>query len=331
MESDTPNEHASRRRIALLALLHQRPHSYKEIIAALDKRDLWIYDRMADASVIAQQQYYQFRRDLLALRHSQWQIKYDRNTKRYSWHNSPFKLSLNQSQIIVLATLHHTFAQKTTPYANDIQELLTFFVRLLPEGQQETLVKQNQIFNIDLHERTDYSDLDPQTQNEVGRAILCRQQLAFTYRSPRAEQALDHVIEPEPLHMKDGHVYLHGWSLAYEKVLRFRLDYIVPGTARMLSILSARSRPRAPSYLLRYHLTPTLARNSVSQHFPQQEVEKHPDGSATITAEVSDLFEARRILLSYGEHCLVEAPPELVEQMRIVAADFARKYLSSNE
>ena len=34
-----------------------------------------------------------------------------------------------------------------------------------------------------------------------------------------------HVIEPKPLRFKDGHVYLHGWSLDRDKELRFRLDY----------------------------------------------------------------------------------------------------------
>ncbi len=71
-----------------------------------------------------------------------------------------------------------------------------------------------------------------------------------------------------------------------------------------------------------------IARNSVSQHFPGQTVETHTDGSATVTARIPDLFEARRILLSYGENCTVLEPPELVEQMRVVAAEFSKIYLT---
>ena len=89
-----------------------------------------------------------------------------------------------------------------------------------------------------------------------------------------------------------------------------------------------RPRPAARTFLLCYHLTPALARNGVSQHFSDQKVEVHPDGSATVTAQITDLFEARQIVLKYGENCVVESPPELVEQMRVIAAHFAQTYLT---
>jgi predicted DNA-binding transcriptional regulator YafY len=41
-----------------------------------------------------------------------------------------------------------------------------------------------------------------------------------------------------------------------------------------------------------------------------------PDGSAEISAEVSDLWQARQILLRYREHCTVLEPAELVQMMR---------------
>ena len=74
-----------------------------------------------------------------------------------------------------------------------------------------------------------------------------------------------------------------------------------------------------------------IARNGVSRHFDAQHVDLHADGSATVTARITDLFDARRILLSYGENCTVLEPPELVKQMRTVAADFSRKYLTLGE
>jgi predicted DNA-binding transcriptional regulator YafY len=236
-------------------------------------------------------------------------------------------------QIHALATLHQTFVQKTMPYSQDIQELLSSFIACLPAQQQKALIKQKRLFNIDLRETTDYGTLDEKTKNEVDRAILCGQQLEFSYKSPRQGQERRHVIEPEPLRIKDGHVYLYGWSLDYEKVLQFRLDYIVPSTAKMLHTSIVHRRPYVPSYVLRYHLTPTIARNSVSQHFPhpQQTIERHPDGSATVTTQITNLFEARRILLSYGEHCTIDSPPELVEDMRSIAESFAKKYLSATE
>ncbi len=133
------------------------------------------------------------------------------------------------------------------------------------------------------------------------------------------------MIEPNPLSFKNGHVYLDGWSVNHDVELHFRLDYILPGTARMLPT-SQRPRPAPRTYLLRYNLTPNIARNGVSQHFPSQQVEAHPDGAATVTAEITDLFEARQLMLKYGENCVVESPPELVKQMCVIAAHFAQTY-----
>jgi predicted DNA-binding transcriptional regulator YafY len=60
-------------------------------------------------------------------------------------------------------------------------------------------------------------------------------------------------------------------------------------------------------------------------------VEPHPDGSATVTAQVTDLFEARRILLSYGANCTVLEPPALVEEMRTIAAALYKIYHTPGE
>ena len=60
-------------------------------------------------------------------------------------------------------------------------------------------------------------------------------------------------------------------------------------------------------------------------------MEAHADGSATVTAQIIDLFQARRILLSYGLHCVVLEPPELVEEMRTIAAELYRIYCTAGE
>jgi proteasome accessory factor C len=138
------------------------------------------------------------------------------------------------------------------------------------------------------------------------------------------------VIEPEPLVFERGHVYLYGWSIDRQKRLQFRLDYIIPSSAEVLHTSVLPSRPAPISYTLKYRLSPVIARNSVSQHFPSQQVETHPDGSATVTARITDLFDARRTLLSYGENCTVLEPPELVQQIRSIALDF-KKYLTPDE
>lgn len=330
MRNDTPTERANRRRLALLALLHHRPYAYDELIAALDRDELFSSDRASDAAVIARLKRYQFRNDLRALRLLSCDIRCDLHTRFYTWHNSPFGLSFTQEKLTTFALLLNTFNETTILHAHDIQALLRYLIERLPEEQQKVLANQRGAFSIDLHETTDYRNADQLTIQRIERAIARKQQLQFTYRSPREGQERRHVIEPQLLIFEHGHVYLYGWSINHEQRLQFRLDYIIPGSAEILNISVLPGRPSPVSYTLKYRLSPIIARNGVSQHFPGQQVETHPDGSATVTARITDLFNARRTLLSYGENCTVLEPPKLVEQLRAVALDF-QKYLTRDE
>jgi predicted DNA-binding transcriptional regulator YafY len=331
MRSDTSTERANRRRLALLALLHRLPYSYDELVAALDRDKLFSYDRASDAADSAQKQRYQFRNDVQVLRKLSCDIHFDRFSKCYSWRNSPFGLNLTQEQLTTFALLLNTFNETMMLHADEIKALLSFFVERLPQEQQKQLARHRYPFSIDLHETTDYHNADAHNIKRIELAIERSQQLKFTYRSLREGKEHMHVIEPQPLVFERGHVYLNGWSPEYGKPLRFRLDYILPGSADMLPNSIANSRPSPISYVLCYQLSPVIARNGVSHHFTGQQVDSHSDGSATVTAPITDLFNARRILLSYGENCTVLEPPALVEQMRKVAADFSKKYLTPDE
>jgi predicted DNA-binding transcriptional regulator YafY len=331
MRSDSSTRRANRRRLALLALLHRRPYNYDELIAALDRDDLFSYDHASDSAVIARQQRYQFRNDVQALRKLSCDIRCDRRSGSYVWHNSPFGLGLTQEQLTTFALLLNTFNETMMIHADEIKALLNFFVERLPQEQQKQLARHRYPFSIDLHETTDYHNADAHNIQRIELAIERSRQLKFAYRSLREGKEHVHVIEPQPLVFERGHVYLNGWSPEFGKSLRFRLDYILPGSADVLPTQIAQSRPSPVSYVLRYQLSPEIARNGVSKHFLEQQVESRPDGSATVTARITDLFDARRILLSYGENCTVLEPPELLKQMRKVAADFSKKYLTPDE
>lgn len=331
MKQDTRAERAAKRRFALLALLHTHPCRYDEIVASLDQDELLDYDRFADQKAIARQQRFQFRHDLDALRLMGCQIEYDHSSKSYAWHNSPFGLCLSQTQLSAFAVLLDTFEHATILHAADVEALFTYLVGRLPDEQRKTLLAGRRCsFSIDLHEATDYRAADPATVGRIETAIRLGRQLEFLHRTPRDGKERRHVIEPRPMVFEHGHVYLCGWSVDWNKELRFRLDYIVAGSATVLSIPVRRSRPSQVAKLLRYRLNAVIARNSVSEHFPGQVVETHADGSATVTAQVIDLFEARRTLLSYGLNCVVLEPPELVEEMRTIAAELYRIYCTAS-
>jgi predicted DNA-binding transcriptional regulator YafY len=316
MRSDTHAERAAKRRFTILTMLHNRPHTYNEVITILTQKHLLDYDRSADPAATAKQQKYLFRHDLTALRAMGCQIEYERHGKLYIWRNSPFGLHLNTSQLTTFALLCDTFEDATVLHADEIHSLLAYFVNLLSSDQQKDLKNQRRSFSIDLHETTDYRNADPATVAKIEMAIQRGRQLEFYHRTSRDGKERRHVIEPRPLVYERGHVYLYGWSIDWDKELRFRLDYVVPSSVTILPITIAPTRPAGAPKQLRYQLSPIIARNSVSQYFNGQVVESHPDGSATVTAQITDLFEARRILLSYGKNCTILEPPELVAEIR---------------
>jgi predicted DNA-binding transcriptional regulator YafY len=331
MKLDTNAERSFRRRIRVLSLLDECPRSYDDIIAVLDREHLLSYDSQEDSKTIKNQQRYQFRNDLRVLKLCGYRITCNRKNKTYTWHNSPFGLSFAAIELNTLSLLCDMFRDSTIPHADDIRAFLTSLIALLPEDQQKIVKDQRIAFSIDLRETTDYRNFDQETLRQIEMAIQREQQLEFTYCSPSKGQERRHIIEPQPLIFKDGHVYLRGRHVEMNKALNFRLDYIVPGSAEMLRIKNSNNRPFARTYQLRYWLGPAIARHSVSEHFPGQEVERHADGSATITAKITDLFEARRIVLSYGFNCIVYEPPELVEQMRQVRDHFDKSYPTLDE
>lgn len=331
MKRDTRAERAAKRRFTILTLLHVRPRRHDEIVAALNQAKLFDDDCCTDSTSTVRQQRFQFRHDCHALRLMGCEIAYDRHSKCYTWHNSPFGLRLDQAQLSTFAMLLDTFVDSSILHANDIRALLTYLVSLLPADQQKALDTGRRPFSIDLHETTDYRLADPDTISKIELSILRGQQLEFVHKAPRDGKERRHVIEPLPLVFERGHVYLSGWSIDWNKELRFRLDYIVPGSARVLPASVRPSRPRAVPKQLCYRLSSVIARNKVSEHFPNQVVETHADGSATITAHVTDLFDARRILLSYALHCVVLEPPELVAEMRTIATELYKIYCTQGE
>jgi predicted DNA-binding transcriptional regulator YafY len=329
---DTRDKLTFRRRLALLALLHRSPQPYHKIVAALDQQKLFYYDSHADKATVARLQKYQFRYDLRTLKQTGCLIEFDRTSKCYCWRNSPFGLSFNPTQLNALALLCDTFATATMPHADDVRELLAFLAERLSPQQKKAMNDQCRVFSIDLRETTDYRNVDPKTLQEIKRAIQRTQQLEFVYRSSYKGQERRHVIEPKPLVFKEGHVYLYGRAVEGNKELHFRLDHIVPGTAHMLSTSFTHARPHSRSYTLRYWLSPALARNGVSNHFPsERQVEMHADGSATVTARIDNLFEARRKLFSYGINCVVLEPPELLADMRLFRDHLIKTYGTPSE
>jgi predicted DNA-binding transcriptional regulator YafY len=167
------------------------------------------------------------------------------------------------------------------------------------------------------------SRIDGTVLAAVKHAIDERRELAFLYWStfdvdaPRRHRVAPYAIFFRP----EGHGYLDATLLevapsggeTLQAAIDYRLDRIVPGTTQVLPRVLPPARPQRRAYTLRYHLLPVVARrHDVAAYFPNTQIAYHDDGSATVTATVTNLWQTRQILLRYGTACEVVEPPELI-------------------
>jgi predicted DNA-binding transcriptional regulator YafY len=314
-----------------LTKLHIRPYLYDEMQSALAEAG-FSDPAEADDPTAAKRHWDEWHADLKALRAVGYTIHCDRRTHFYTWADSPFGLALSEAQLLAFGILLDTFANTTMLHHAEIHDLLTTLLARLPVDQHTALASKRRPYQVNLRETTDYRNADPATVETIERAIQKGQQLEIRYCSAKDGVERTHTVEPRPLIYKGGHVYLPVYNLVLGKELELRLDGIVPGSARGLPQRAQRSRPPGRTYTLQYRLSPVIARRRpISENFPGQQVEYHEDGSATVTAEIGDLFAARRLLLAYGENCLVVSPPELIADLRRTIAALHQQYSSTEE
>ena len=80
-------------------------------------------------------------------------------------------------------------------------------------------------------------------------------------------------------------------------------------------------------YAIKLHFDAAVAETVADTHWHDtQQVEERENGSAVITFEVDGLAEIVYWILSYGPHCRVLEPPELVEKVREMHKAAAEQY-----
>ncbi|HMQ32728.1 MAG TPA: WYL domain-containing protein [Chloroflexaceae bacterium] len=241
-------------------------------------------------------------------------------------------LDLPDEDLEALAFLLSNFSESSLPNAGRVDALLDRIIALLPPERQGGLPRPARDVRLDYPSPS--RSVAPHTLERVRRA-MGRQQLGFAYRSAYAEgeSVVLHRVAPYGLIFRDGHHYLDAYCHdCGDPALRpryrlYRLDRIVEDSVRALPDVLPPIPPARPSYRLRYTLAPAVARQQdVALWFPGSLARFLPDGSAEITAETGDLWQARQILLRYREHCLVLEPPELVAMIRESVAAMAGRY-----
>jgi predicted DNA-binding transcriptional regulator YafY len=304
------------RRLALLVALHFAPRTLQALYAdAITQGYVVADDTQSGSGEPPDTWRYSFYADLEVLRAAGLDIYFDRRANLYKWSNSPFGLSLSEEHLAALKLAQQTFSGHTFPYAVQIRSMLAYLSNLLPREQTEKLAKLTAGIYIQLHEAESYEQIDKQMLDRIGTALRTGRQLEFKYLSTKHGEARPHCITPSELLYKDGHVYLTGWRDNTRGVALFRFTRIVPAT---LHVSGATARqPFVMRHTIMYTLAASVAAGGVSERFADQQVEWQPDGSALVTAHTADLWEAHRVLLSYGQTSRVLAPPELVEMMRV--------------
>lgn len=320
-----------RRRLLLVRALLRGPATTAELIAAINAElGEQGYPEAAAAAL---------KHDFDALKGEYGcQIAYDRPSRRYSLADlgELALLDLPDSCMEALAFLEASFPEGSgLPEHANLRALLERVVLLLPPARQ--VQHRRRRSTIRLGVGAGGRRIDPDTLAIVKYAVEERRELVFDYLSTfDAELPRRHRVAPYGITFRpEGHGYLDATVLevtpkggeVIHAAIDYRLDRIVPGTVALLPTVLPPIRPTPPSYRLHYTLVPQVARRKdVAAYFPNTVIAYHDDSSATVTASVTNLWQARQILLRYGDACLVHEPAELVALFRQTSEGLARLY-----
>jgi len=274
------------------------------------------------------------RHDLAALR-NEFDCVISRGAGNVYTLNSPGRLALldlPDAELEAMAFLAAAFAEGAMPNAPQVAALLERLRGLMPEDRRRHLARSS------ARPRLVRPVVTSRASEEVTaklKGAVGRQQIEFEYRSPYAPagETERHRVSPYDLIHRDGQTYLEGYChecsvpRLVSRYIFYRLDRIVDKSLKVLpAALPPGPMPRT-SYGLRYRLSAHVAgQEDIRLWFPDSRVESCEDGSVVVSARITDLWQARQILLGYREHCRVLEPPELIDLMLESIARLAELY-----
>lgn len=246
-------------------------------------------------------------------------------------------IGLSSESLYGLAFLLNTFSSDNG--ANDIvQPLLDGILRILPTHQQRELAKFNSTLELSL-QRLDTGNIAPLVWDKVRTAVQKHQLLRFKYIARRHEERLPrtHTVEPYVFRFFRGHyelkAYCRHWVNPYGQErsnvgwFRYRLDHFQADGIEILPDKLPVGQREQRLISIRYSLSPSLARGGISRYFEDMHIGKaDSNGWVEVSGRTDDLFEAERIFLAYGEHCVVLSPSELVRKMKKSVEAMAKSY-----
>jgi predicted DNA-binding transcriptional regulator YafY len=282
-----------------------------------------------------------FEEDIRRLRQWGVEIPDARKTKVYTLASygefSP--VALDEIALDALAFLLETFGPGA-PNSERVQQLLRSVTDWLPSHQAASLTARRQRLRLDLRQRDD-AVIDPTIEQTIDRSLREGRLLRFAYRSPgRTDDVTPvHTVDPwyKVFDTIRGHFYLDAYWLEstsphgrykQQKWQKFRLDFMLAGQIELLPTKRNPAPPPRPRHQLEYLLSPRIARyGRVTRHFEQMKVhESDVQGWVRVTATTPDLFQAVRLLLTYGPNCKVIGGPEARREMEKLVRGLGEVY-----
>ena len=236
-----------------------------------------------------------------------------------------------------LALLMQTFGGQVGEHS-EIQDLLDELISILPLETRRGL--ENPVIPIDLNllQSVDPNGIPEKVWGSAWRAVKTHRKLSFNYISPGYADGLKryHEVLPYRIQYQWGHWYLRAYRLLRQDLdgtedhhgahLRYRLSYVQDDERLSVSPSLLPAPPKPARYQVHYRLLPPLSRGVVSQHFDEMQVRPLQDGSLEVTGTCDDDWEAGRILLSYGQYCVVLGGEEILAWMERTVQGMSENY-----
>jgi proteasome accessory factor C len=148
-------------------------------------------------------------------------------------------------------------------------------------------------------------------------AIERRETVEITYYSYGRDNTGSRRIDPWAIHSEGGLWYLQGWCHASNAERVFRIDRIREATATSTPFVAPKPLPPFQLFdgsnaLGRITLLLQPEARWVTEYYPAESIEVHPDGTTTIILAIGSLAWLERLLLRLGPDAeVIEASPNL--------------------
>jgi proteasome accessory factor C len=148
-------------------------------------------------------------------------------------------------------------------------------------------------------------------------AVERRETVEITYYSYGRDNTGSRRIDPWAIHSEGGLWYLQGWCHASNAERVFRIDRIRDATSTSTPFVAPKPLPPFQLFdgsnaLGRITLLLQPEARWVTEYYPAESIEVHPDGTTTIVLAIGSLAWLERLLLRLGPDAeVVEASPSL--------------------